>query len=70
MSTHNIHFQDKILDLKLPQLYYYISSYGKKTFYGLKNEFEIAVVNELSVFEPLKFYCISEHFFRLWETFL
>ena len=26
---------------------------------GLKNEFEIAVVNELSVFDPLKFYCIS-----------
>ena len=25
--------------------------------YGLKNEFEIAVVNEPSVFEPLKFYC-------------
>ena len=25
---------------------------------GLKNEFETAVVNELSVFEPLKFYCI------------
>ena len=25
--------------------------------YGLKNEFEKAVVNELSVFEPLKFYC-------------
>ena len=24
---------------------------------GLKNEFEIAVVNEPSVFEPLKFYC-------------
>ena len=24
---------------------------------GLKNEFETAVVNELSVFEPLKFYC-------------
>ena len=24
----------------------------------LKNEFEIAVVNETSVFEPLKFYCI------------
>ena len=24
---------------------------------GLKNDFEIAVVNELSVFEPLKFYC-------------
>ena len=26
---------------------------------GLKNEFEKAVVNEPSVFEPLKFYCIS-----------
>ena len=24
---------------------------------GLENEFEIAVVNEPSVFEPLKFYC-------------
>ena len=26
---------------------------------GLKNEFETTVVNEPSVFEPLKFYCIS-----------
>ena len=26
-------------------------------FRGLKNEFETAVVNEPSVFEPLKFYC-------------
>ena len=25
---------------------------------GVKNEFEIAVVNEPSVFEPLKFYCM------------
>ena len=25
---------------------------------GLKNEFETAVVNEPSVFEPLKFYCV------------
>ena len=25
---------------------------------GLKNDFETAVVNEPSVFEPLKFYCI------------
>ena len=25
---------------------------------GLKNEFETAVVNESSVFEPLKFYCM------------
>ena len=29
---------------------------------GLKNEFETAVVNEPSVFEPLKFYCIQQHF--------
>ena len=31
---------------------------------GLKNEFEIAVVNEPSVFEPLKVYCIykGNHF--------
>ena len=28
---------------------------------GLKNEFETAVVNEPSVFEPLKFYCICNH---------
>ena len=28
---------------------------------GLKNEFETAVVNQPSVFEPLKFYCISFH---------
>ena len=33
---------------------------------GLKNEFERAVVNELSVFEPLKFYCI---FFDIGEYF-
>ena len=28
---------------------------------GPKNEFETAVVNEPSVFEPLKFYCIKEY---------
>ena len=27
---------------------------------GLKNEFETAVVNEPSVFEPLQVYCIKE----------
>ena len=27
---------------------------------GLKNEFETAVVNEPSVFEPPKFYCILQ----------
>ena len=28
---------------------------------GLKNEFETAVVNEPSVFEPLKLYCMTLH---------
>ena len=27
---------------------------------GLKNKFETAMVNEPPVFEPLKFYCISQ----------
>ena len=38
---------------KLPKIY----SYGSFS-QGLKNEFETAVVNEPSVFEPLEFYCI------------
>ena len=29
---------------------------------GLRNEFETAVVNEPSVFEPLKFYCIYMYY--------
>ena len=29
--------------------------------YGLKNEFETAVVNEPSVFKPMKFYCTKEN---------
>ena len=31
-------------------------------FLGLENEFEIAVVYEPSVFEPLKFYCSMTEF--------
>ena len=31
-------------------------------FKGLKDEFETAVVNEPSVFEPLKFFCTSRTF--------
>ena len=40
----------------LPQ----ICSYGIFSK-GPKNEFETAMVNETSVFEPLKFYCILYH---------
>ena len=38
---------------------------------GPKNEFETAVVNEPSVFEPLKFYCISkfDYFFQCTSFF-
>ena len=41
---------------KLPKLSQ-ICSYGLFSK-GLKNKFETAVVNEPSLFEPLKFYCI------------
>ena len=34
---------------------------------GLENEFETAAVNESSVFEPLKFYCITDTF---WSSLL
>ena len=53
MSTDNIPFSiNKKTALILPNL-------QLLNFYkGLKNEFEIAVANEPSVFEPLKFYCI------------
>ena len=36
----------------------YPKSAGMGFSKGLKNEFETAVGNESSVFEPLKFYCI------------
>ena len=36
--------------------------------YGLRNEFEIAVVNEPSVFDPLKFYCILNSMI-VWNDF-
>ena len=58
-SPHNEYTQYTIFNMnkkntpKLSQ----ICSYGIFSK-GLKNEFETAVVNEPSVFEPLKFYCI------------
>ena len=56
MSTPNIPFfnMKKKKHPKLSQ----ICSYGIFSK-GLKNLFERAVVNEPSVFEPLKFYCIK-----------
>ena len=56
MSTQNIPFSlYKTNHNKLSQ----ICSYGIFSS-GLKNEFETAVVNEPSVFEPLKFYCMRD----------
>ena len=54
MSTHNIPFQyTEENQLKLSQICgYWIFSKGHK------DEFETAMVNEPSVFEPLKFYCV------------
>ena len=52
MNTHKYnHFQYK-KDYRLKS--FQICSHG--IFKGLKNEFETAVVNEPSVFEPLKVY--------------
>ena len=53
MSTHNIPFFN-IKKENIPKLSQ-ICNYGICSK-GLKNEFETAVVNEPSVFEPLKFY--------------
>ena len=56
MSKHNIPFLNikKEYHPKLSQ----ICNYGICSK-GLKNEFETAVVNEPSVFEPLKLDCIT-----------
>ena len=57
MSTHNIPFsiQNKKITINHP----------KSAAKGLKNEFETAVVNEPSVFEPLKFNCTTQTLLRV-----
>ena len=55
-SQHAIINMEKKITLNYPE-YNNVSSYGIFPL-GLKNEFETAVVNEPSVFEPSKFYCI------------
>ena len=49
MSTQNIPFLNMNKKNNL--------NYPKSATMGLKNEFKTAVVNEPSMFEPLKFYC-------------
>ena len=53
MSTHAYHFQYEEVKSPLIILSLWLWDFSK----GLKNEFETAVVNEPSVFEPLKFSC-------------
>ena len=54
MSTHNIPFS---ISKTRSTLNHPKSAAMGFCYKGLKNEFEIAVVKEPSVFEPLKFYC-------------
>ena len=54
MSAHNIPFSTS--NRKSPYIILNLEGMGFSK--GLKNEFETAMVNEPSVFEPLKFYCI------------
>ena len=61
MSTHNIPFLNikKENHLKSSQICnYWICSKQSK------NEFETALVNEPSMFEPLKFYCMWIQYFK------
>ena len=62
MTAHNIQFS--ILKKKIKLNYPKSAAMGLFS-YGLKNKFEIAVVNEPSVFEPLNFYCIYVCFIAL-----
>ena len=56
MRTHNIPFF--IIKKKITPDYSKSAAYENFSK-GLKSEFETAVVNKPSVFEPLKFYCTS-----------
>ena len=59
MSTTIFHFQykkEKKKDLNYPKSAAAAMGFFSK---GPKNQFKTAVVNKPSVFDPLKFYCIS-----------
>ena len=54
MSTNNLPF----FNMKKKHTRNYPKSAAMGFFQGTPNEFKTAVVNEPSVFKPLKFYCI------------
>ena len=53
----NVYIQYTIFNIKKKILISYPKSVAMRFSKGFKNEFETAIVNEPSVFEPLKFYC-------------
>ena len=55
----NKYTQYTILKIKKITLNYPKSATMEICSQGLKNEFETAMVNEPTVFEPLKFYCTN-----------
>ena len=62
LSTHKYHFNVKqSITLNYPQ-HFNICNYGIFS-QGLKDELKTAVVNEPSVFEPVKFNCIQNSIF-------
>ena len=66
MKKQNHHKLSRIAKSKIT--INYPESASMDFFYkGLKNEFETAVVNEPSVFEPLKVYCITLYLIRIQE---
>ena len=59
LGDSNENTQYTVFNIKTKITLNYSKSAAKGFFsYGLKKEFETAVVNKPSVFEPLKFYCI------------
>ena len=68
MSTHKIPFS--ILKKKITLNYPKSAAIGFCSK-GLKNKFETAIVNEPSVFKPLKFYCtfVGCDFFFFYQIF-
>ena len=72
MSTFNIPFSTYKKKITLKYLKSAVMAFYTKR---LKNEFETAVVNEPSVFEPLKFYCIhntvnSQYLYSIRQNYL
>ena len=61
----NEYTQYTIFNIKKKKIHYINQTLQPCDFSkGLKNGFETAVVNEPSVFEPLKFYCIIYDLFK------